>query len=87
MRGGLGIQAAKGRNVALLSKLNWRFHTEKESLWATVLKGKYYNPRRLSSSNKDRFSCSRVWAAMKKGAETFQKGVRWTCGRDSSLSF
>ena len=30
--GGLGIQAAKGRNLALLFKLNWRFHTEKESL-------------------------------------------------------
>ena len=24
---------------------------------------------------------------MKKGVETFQKGVRWTCGRDSSLNF
>lgn len=30
--GGLGLQSAKGRNTALLTKLNWRFHTEKESL-------------------------------------------------------
>lgn len=28
--GGLGIQTAKGRNMALLAKLNWRFHTEKK---------------------------------------------------------
>ena len=31
--------------------------------------------------------CSRVWTAMKKGTEIFQKGVRWTCGRDSNLNF
>lgn len=29
--GRLGLQAAKGRNVALLSKLNWRFHTKREA--------------------------------------------------------
>ena len=29
--GGLSIQAAKGRNTALLAKLNWRFHTEKDT--------------------------------------------------------
>ena len=85
--GGLGIQAAKGRNLALLSKLNRRFQTEGESVWAKVLKGKYCNLWRLSSSNRDKLPCSRVWVAMKKGAETFQKGVRWTCGRDSSLNF
>ncbi|KAL0008397.1 hypothetical protein SO802_009899 [Lithocarpus litseifolius] len=31
--GGLGIQTAKGRNMAYLAKFNWRFHEEKESLW------------------------------------------------------
>ncbi|KAL0016452.1 hypothetical protein SO802_003521 [Lithocarpus litseifolius] len=30
--GGLGLQSARGRNIALLSKLNWRFHMESESL-------------------------------------------------------
>ena len=30
--GGLGLQSSRGRNVALLTKLNWRFHTEKETL-------------------------------------------------------
>lgn len=30
--GGLGLQSAKGRNTALLAKLNWRLHTEKEAL-------------------------------------------------------
>ena len=25
---GLGLHSVKGRNIALLAKLNWRFHTE-----------------------------------------------------------
>jgi len=30
--GGLGIQSARGRNLALLTKINWRFQIEGESL-------------------------------------------------------
>ena len=30
--GGLGLQTGKGRNTALLAKLNWRFNVEKEAL-------------------------------------------------------
>lgn len=37
--GGLGIQSARGRNLALLAKLNWSFKTKGEFLWAKVLKG------------------------------------------------
>ena len=39
--GGLGLQSAKGKNIALLAKLNWRFHIECDALWAKVLKYKY----------------------------------------------
>ena len=35
--GGLGLQATKEKNTALLAKLNWRMHREKDSLWARVL--------------------------------------------------
>ena len=58
--GGLGLQTAKGRNVALLAKLNWRFNNEKEAPWAKVLRAKYCNSRRLISANVDRLPCSRI---------------------------
>ncbi|KAK7854352.1 putative ribonuclease h protein, partial [Quercus suber] len=48
--GGLRLQTAKGRNIALLTKLNWRFHTETDALWVWVLKNKYCTKRRISSS-------------------------------------
>lgn len=34
--GGLGIQAARARNIALLAKLNWRMNQEKEALWSNL---------------------------------------------------
>ena len=84
--GGLGLQTAKGRNVALLSKLNWRFHTEGEAPWAKVLKLKYCNNRRRVATNADKLPCSSIWAAMKKGMDTFNKGCRWLVTKNSSLN-
>lgn len=74
--GGLGLQSAKGRNYALLAKLNWRFHTEGEAPWNQVLKMKYHSQRRRAVANPNKLPCSSVWAAMKKGMDTFQKGCR-----------
>ena len=31
--GGLGIQEARAKNIALLSKLNWRMYHEQDALW------------------------------------------------------
>lgn len=72
--GGLGLQSAKDRNLALISKLNWRFHTEGEALWVRVLKMKYYSQRRRIAANVDKLLCSPIWPAMKKGMDTFNKG-------------
>ena len=60
-RGGLGLQTARGRNTALLAKLNWRLHNEKDALWEKVLDTKYCISRRRNSSNADRLPCSRIW--------------------------
>ena len=84
--GGLGIQAAKGKNIALLAKLNWRLHMEKDAIWSKVLRSKYCSKRRLGARNKDRLPCSRTWKAMKMGMEVFKKGIRWIPGRNSELS-
>ena len=59
-KGGLGLQSAKGRNTALLAKLNWRLHVEKEALWAKVLRKKYCNQRRINLANANKLSCSQI---------------------------
>lgn len=69
--GGLGLHEAKAKNIALLAKLNWRMHREKESLWARVLSHKYNLRRRRSSLNPKTRLCSTTWSAIKKGDEVF----------------
>jgi len=64
--GGLGIQAAKPKNIALLAKLNWRFHAENSSLWVRVLTNKYRRRGRTSRSSTSFSYCSPTWAGLKK---------------------
>ena len=71
--GGLGLQSARGRNTTLLTKLNWRFHTEKESLWVRVLKEKYGSNRRISSKDPNCLPCSQTWKGMKRERSCFGK--------------
>lgn len=85
--GGLGLQSAKGRNTALLAKLNWRFHSEKSSMWAKVLKFKYCTQQRITSRNSARLPSSSTWKGLKKGEDIFRQGIRWIPGHNSSLSF
>lgn len=84
---GLGLQIGRGRNIALLAKLNWSFHTEEKMPWARVLRMKYGNHQRVNSRNVNKLSSSRVWKSLKKGEEIFKKGIRWLLGADSSLDF
>ena len=83
--GGLGLQIAKGRNTALLAKLNWRFHTEDNAPWAKVLRMKYCSPQRLNSRNASKLPISRIWKGMLRGEETFKKGIKWLTGFGSNL--
>ena len=85
--GGLGIQTARGRNTSLLAKLNWRFHEEKEALWAKVLRNKYCTHSRINSSNRDKLPCSRIWRGIKMGEDVFKAGVKWIIGRNSEVNF
>ena len=68
--------ASKQPKEAYLSKLNWRFHAEKDSFWARVLRKKYMTQRRMSSSKENSLPSSRTWKAMKKGMDVFNRGTR-----------
>ena len=85
--GGLGIQEAKAKNIALLAKLNWRLYQEKESLWARVILQKYCSSSRRNSKDPDKLPCSPCWSAIKKGFPIFEKGVCWSASKNSKLNF
>ena len=70
-----------------MAKLNWRFHSVKETLWARVLRNKYCTHQRINLVDSDKLPCSRVWKGMRKGQEVFNAGTKWVIGRDSNLRF
>ena len=73
--------------MAYLAKFNWRFHEEKESFWAQVLRKKYLTQRRLASNNAKTLPSTCTWKAMNKGLNIFKEGTRWSLGRDSNILF
>lgn len=66
--GGLGIQAARAKNIAMLAKLNWRLYQEKDSLWAKVILDKYCSRQRLRARDLDGLP-------IKVGFPVFEKGM------------
>ncbi|XP_075670193.1 uncharacterized protein LOC142639955 [Castanea sativa] len=66
--GGLGLQTTKERNISLLVKLNWRFQTEADSLWAKVIKSKYCSQQRLRSRISDKLPCSQLRSSKAGGS-------------------
>ena len=65
--GGLGIQEARAKNIALLAKLNWRMNQEKDALWSKVILRKYCSTDRRSSRDPDKLPASPNWIAIKLG--------------------
>ena len=84
--GGLGIQSARAKNIALLAKLNWRMYHEKEALWARMLLKKYCSNARNNSRNPDGLPSSSSWNAIKVGFPIFSKGIWWRVGSESRKS-
>ena len=85
--GGLSIQQARAKNIALLAKLNWRLNHEKDALWTKIVLNKYCSRARRVSKDPDKLPCSSVWNAIKAGFPVFEKGVCWIAGTNSKLLF
>jgi hypothetical protein len=85
--GGLGLYAAKPRNIALLAKLNWRLFHEKDSLWAKTLLAKYCPHGPLDISDRLKKSGSCIWRGIKMGNDVFNQGIRWVVNNGHQVSF
>lgn len=83
--GGLGIQASKAKNIALLAKLNWRMYQDQGAPWARVLLKKYCSILRARSRDPDKLLSSPNWKAIKLGFLIFLKGVCWGVGNGSRI--
>ncbi|KAM1383307.1 hypothetical protein PS2_035388 [Malus domestica] len=74
--GGLGFRNFKSFNDALLAKQCWRLIMEPNSLWASVLKARYFpNCSFLDARKGSRASW--VWSSLLVGRDLLLKGAHW----------
>ena len=86
MKGGLGIQEARAKNIALPSKLNWRMYHEQDALWAKVIINKYCANSRVRSRDPEKLPSSPNWKAINLGFSVFKKGIAWGIGNGAGVN-
>jgi hypothetical protein len=79
--GGLGIRNVQKFNQALLGKWLWRYLTKSEALWYKIIKAKYeeHNGGWCSKEVSGPYGV-RLWQHIRRGWDTFAKGVRFEVG-------
>ncbi|OVA20888.1 Protein kinase domain [Macleaya cordata] len=73
---GLGLRDLNLLNLSLISKLGWRLLTDVNSLWATILKEKYF-PQCHPLNSKPKTNSSWFWKGICKGLEHINKYSVW----------
>ncbi|OVA12346.1 hypothetical protein BVC80_1799g40 [Macleaya cordata] len=80
--GGLGFRDSSIDNKAQLSRIGWRLSTNPNSLWASILKAKYF-PNCSPLSNSIKKSGSWIWACIRKGLPLVKTHSTWEVGHCS----
>ena len=77
--GGLGFRDIHSFNIAMLSRQIWRLIQKQESLYAQLLKAKYYpDGNILNAAPKD--GISYTWRSLLHGLELVKQGYIWRIG-------
>lgn len=83
--GGLGVRSTREMNKAFLAKLVWRVLTNRNSLWAQVLVGKYMHGKAHTENLNSMPRASNLWRGMVSLKEVVKGGCRHlaTTGQDT----
>lgn len=87
--GGLGFRPAREMNKALLAKVGWRLLSDKDSLWARVLRSKYkVGDVHDYSWMVPKGSWSSTWKSVGVGLrEVVSRGLGWVLGDGKTIRF
>ena len=76
---GLGISFTRHKNKAILMNQALCLYSNISTLWARVLKAKYFPQANMFTSPRTSRG-SHIWTAISLGAELLLEGMRWTIG-------
>lgn len=71
-------------NLALLAKQAWCLFQNPTSLWAQLLKAKYFPDCTVLEVPKKK-GCSWIWASILQGRDFLSKHGRWIVGNGESI--
>ncbi|GAU22731.1 hypothetical protein TSUD_138560 [Trifolium subterraneum] len=83
-KGGLGIRKAREANTALLGKLVWNIHQDKDVLWVQIMKHKYVKDDIFITITKKQGSVT--WNSIMKALLAIKDGFQFRLG-DGNSSF
>lgn len=78
-KGGIGFKEFSIMNQALIAKQAWRLTNNTNSLWARILKGKYFTEGSLWNARK-KTSISWAWESILKGKDILLQHGFWQIG-------
>ena len=82
--GGLGLTTIRHRNQAILMHQAWRLYTNPDTIWARVLKAKYF-PHSPMFDDTRRVHESHIWAAFRHGIKLLPEGMSWIVGDSQDI--
>lgn len=85
-RGGLRIRNLIILNKAYIMKNTWRLINDKNSLWAKVMKGKYFPKTDLYNSTQPKPYHSCIWKNIYKLSSFLKEATFWSLGNGKSIN-
>ncbi|CAL1355748.1 unnamed protein product [Linum trigynum] len=86
-KGGLGIRPAREVNLAMLAKCGWRLMTEKQTLWAQLMRSKYGKDRANLDLIKPKKGSSFTWNSISKTESLLRSGCAWNIHKGTLTRF
>lgn len=83
--GGMGFRDFHSFNLAMLAKQAWRLITEPGSLYARVLRAKYYPGGNILKAG-PKAGSSFTWQSILAGLCTFKRGYVWRVGNGENIN-
>lgn len=71
--------------MAILTNQAWRVWRNPNSLWARVLKAKYF-PHNSLQDSKSTLLASHIWKAIHQGSRHLFRGMLWILGNGSQVN-
>ena len=77
--GGLGLTSIRYRNQDVLMHQAWRLYTNPDTIWARILKAKYFL-HSLMFDDTRRARGSNIWTAFRYKIKLLREGMSWIVG-------